>query len=320
MTMHGPQGTQNQNCGRTAATRPGQAAQKKEKRMKPTWLSSKISLLKCRTDLASPSFHTCACMLSTLQLVIAVRAGGGPGSRTPSATKIREADGARNKILTGPSCVRKFPFVREFCFCQDRTHTRGASGSCGSNAPPEVAFPSGPPVRLAPAAAVSAPVPPQEVVETPEAAQAPTVPEGWEPPPPPANLAMFHPGEYGTCPVCGRRARWESRRQESEVILAWYRCTRWPHCEFAWTHSRGVLPPKTTRRRGGPGPGRTLLISRPSVVFEEFLTIATSRTAKKKVFQEDSCNLLNISLRITTLLVWISSFWSLYIYIYIHIL
>eukprot|EP00439_Symbiodinium_sp_Y106_P032564 s2400_g3.t3 len=137
---------------------------------------------------------------------------------------------------------------------QDRTHTRGASGSCGSNAPPEVAFPSGPPVRLAPAAAVSAPVPPQEVVETPEAAQAPTVPEGWEPPPPPANLAMFHPGEYGTCPVCGRRARWESRRQESEVILAWYRCTRWPHCEFAWTHSRGVLPPKTTRRRGGPGP------------------------------------------------------------------
>ena len=81
---------------------------KKGKRMKPTWLSSKISLLKCRTDLASPSFHTCACMLSTLQLVIAVRAGGGPGSRTPSATKIREADGARNKILTGPSCVRKF--------------------------------------------------------------------------------------------------------------------------------------------------------------------------------------------------------------------
>ena len=227
---------------------------KKGKRMKPTWLSSKTSLLKCRTDLASPSFHTCACMLSTLQLVIAVRAGGGPGSRTPSATKIREADGARNKILTGPSCVRKFPFVRQFCFCQDRTHTRGASGSCGSNAPPEVAFPSGPPVRLAPAAAVSAPVPPQEVVETPEAAQAPTVPEGWEPPPPPAHLAMFHPGEYGTCPVCGRRARWESRRQESEVILAWYRCTRWPHCEFAWTHSRGVLPPKTTRRRGGPGP------------------------------------------------------------------
>lgn len=60
---------------------------KKGKRMKPTWLSSKISLLKCRTDLASPSFHTCACMLSTLQLVIAVRAGGGPGSRAPSATK-----------------------------------------------------------------------------------------------------------------------------------------------------------------------------------------------------------------------------------------
>ena len=131
---------------------------KKGKRMKPTWRSSKTSLLKCRTDLASPSFHTCACMLSTLQLVIAVRAGGGPGSRVPSATRNREADGhhsARNKILTGPSCVRKFPFVREFCFCQDRTHARGASGSCGSNAPPEVAFPSGPPVPLAPAAAVS---------------------------------------------------------------------------------------------------------------------------------------------------------------------
>ncbi|CAE7650099.1 unnamed protein product [Symbiodinium microadriaticum] len=101
------------------------------------------------------------------------------------------------------------------------------------------------PSSAAVAPAAAAPVEPSSQVANADAVQ---VPPDWVPPECPTYLALDSHGPNHECPVCGHNSiHWEAHTMPSGFMKPWLRCTRYPHCAFAYSPRRGVLPDKRRR-------------------------------------------------------------------------